>query len=179
MFEQREFRTYRGVKRKDLYRESCMFWTGRGFYVAQISPYYIHGTSYYSRIGLKREFDLYVTRSGDDTNLDLTFRARITDEGLLVGAVAAVVFLPVAVVGGAISYHEWEKDARDTIIAFWAHMDDEAGRPGMVVAPTAPPPPTPPQPPPSSQAAAGEPCDECGALLLPDWKACPYCGSRL
>ena len=43
MFEKREYRMYKGVGKDKLYPEITEFWSSQGFYVSQISPYYLYG----------------------------------------------------------------------------------------------------------------------------------------
>ena len=174
MFERRDFQVYKGVDLKEIYPKICGWWASRGFYVSQIGPYHIHGTSYYSRIGLRREFDLFINDVEGGVSFDLMFRAHITDEGLIGGGVATLLFWPVAVVGGAVSYNEHETDARNTMIAFWQYINHETNVQGMVEEPDSPheEPEVLPEP-------ETEPCEICGALLPTDWKACPYCGNPL
>src|SRR5256712_13786160 len=93
------------------------------------------------------------------SNVDLTFSAQITDEGLIAGAVTAVFLLPVAVLGGAVSYAEYETDAQNLIVAFWQVLSVPSG--AATDRPT---------------SAMPAKCKGCGAALLPDWKVCPYCG---
>ena len=130
MFSKRNYRLYRGVKRESVYPQVCDFWARNGFYVAQVSPYHIRGESYHSKIGLKREFELRLDEQGGDTYADLHFAAKITDTGLIGGAVAAVIFWPVALVGGAISYSDYEGDANNLMGSFWAYLDQVASIPG-------------------------------------------------
>ena len=176
MFEKREFRFYKGVDREAVYRKVWDWWTARGFYVAQMAPYQLSGTSYYSKIGLRREVFLYINDIEDGTAIDMTMRAKITDEGAVGGvAVAALISLPLAAVGGAISYHEYEKDAKELMWYFWQYIDQETKVQGTWWVP----PSTPPQPPEGLPKAETGPCGNCGALLPTDWKACPYCGNEL
>ena len=135
------------------------WWARQGFHLAQTGPYRIHGSSFYGRIGLRREFDLALDADGKGSSVDLVFRARITDEGLVGGAVAAVLFLPVAIVGGAVSYTQYETDAQNLMAAFWQYVT------ALQVGGGAPPAIVPP------------PCSSCDAALLPDWKLCPTCGT--
>ena len=177
MFEKHDCRIYKGVRRESIYQPVCDFWARQGFYAAQVSPFHIQGTSYYSKIGLRREFRLRLDEQGGDTYMDLQFSARITDEGLAGGAVAAVVFLPVAVVGGAISYGEYEEDANRLMATFWGFVDQQTRVAGQWSAPAQPPPI---QQPPQPQTVTMGACVGCGALIPASWKACPYCGrSRL
>jgi hypothetical protein len=174
MFEKREYRMYNNVKRQDLYPQVCDYWARLGFYVGQISPFQIRGESFHSNIGLRREFYLRLDEQNDVTYVDLMFRARITDAGAIGGAAAAVLFWPVAVVGGAVSYTEYENDARNLMFNFWGFMDQIANQKGNVASGYTPPPP--PEPPVEPEQADNVPCKECGALLPKNWKACPYCG---
>ena len=170
MFEKRDYRVYKGVKREQIYQPICDFWVQQGFYVAQVSPYHVHGSSYYSKIGLRREFWLSMDERGGDTHMDLLFSAKISDEGIIGGVAAAVIFLPVAVVGGAISYGEYEEYSRRLMGTFWNFVDQQSRVNGQNAAPAQPAPS--PQPQTITMAA----CAGCGALIPNTWKACPYCG---
>ena len=174
MFDKREYRMYQGIKREDIYPQVCDFWARQGFYVAQLGPYHIHGQSYYSKIGLKREFYLRMDENQGNTYIDIQFQAKITDTGLVGGAAAAILLWPVAVVGGALSYTEYENDAKNLMWNFWGHVDPLAKQAGV---PSPPPPPV--QPPPPAAQQPSVPCQGCGALLPPQWKACPYCGKTI
>ncbi len=159
MFEKREVRTVPGIRRDDLWTKAWDWWSRQGFHLAQTGPYRFHGTSYYERIGLRREFDLVIDEVAGGSSVDLSFRASLTNEGLVLGAVTAVLLFPVAVVGGAVSYTEYETDARNLMAAFWQQMSIAVGKPSGSVPNLTP------------SACAG-----CGGGLLPDWKVCPYCG---
>lgn len=159
VFEKREVRTFPGGRRDSAWPRAWDWWSRQGFQLAQTGPYRFHGSSFYGRIGLRRELELVLDDVPGGLSVDLSFNARITDEGLVGGAVATVLFWPVAVVGGAVSYSEYETDARNLMNAFWQFIASDTGQPGAGPA-TLPPPP----------------CSGCGAALLPDWKVCPYCG---
>jgi hypothetical protein len=178
MFEKREYRMYKGIKKDKIYKEITDYWSSQGFYVNQISAYYLFGQSYYERIGLRREFYLYLEEKDGDTHINLHFFAKITDTGTIGGLAAAVIALPVAVVGGAISYHEYEKDANSLMYHFWSHLDKITHQPSKIPS-QAPKPPSQIKETPSPdkiEKVSTEACAECGALLPPSWKACPYCG---
>ena len=158
MFEKREVRFVPGVRREAMWTKGWDWWVRQGFQLTQTGPYRCHGASFYARIGLRREFDLIIDDASDGCTVDLTFHATLTEEGLVVGAVTALLLLPVAVLGGAVSYSEYETDARNLILAFWQTVSPSPGASGSQ-APAMPP-----------------PCKGCGSALLPDWKVCPYCG---
>src|SRR5437879_11842762 len=88
----------------------------------------MHGSSFYSRIGLRREFDAILDDADGGTNVDLTVNAQITDEGLMAGAVTAAFLLQVAVLGGAVSYSEYGKDARDVVLGLWQYHSSREQR---------------------------------------------------
>ena len=159
MLERREARFFPGLRRDDAWAKAWDWWGHQGFQLAKTGPYRFHGSSHYARIGLRREFDLIVDDVSGGSNVDLTFGAQITDEGLIAGAVTAVFLLPVAVLGGAVSYTEYETDAQNLIVAFWQFLSVPSG--ASTDKPT---------------SAMPAKCKGCGAALLPDWKVCPYCG---
>ena len=159
MLEKREVRLVPGGRRSEIWTKVWEWWGRQGFQLSQSGPFRVHGLSFYARIGLRREIDLFVDEVKDGCSLDLTFRAQPTEEGIIVGAVAAVVLLPVAVVGGALSYTEYESDARNLILAFWQVIAPPGGKTSGIASPPLPP-----------------PCQGCGSALLPDWRVCPYCG---
>ena len=159
MFEKREVRSVAGVSRDALWPQVWDWWARQGFHLSTTGPYRFHGASFYSNIALRREFDLVLSEDGGNCTLDLNITARITDEGIVLGAVSAVVFWPVAVVGGALSYTQYETDAQNLMMAFWQYVGSLTS-PGQR----------------TSASSAPPPCAGCGAAMLPDWKVCPYCG---
>jgi hypothetical protein len=161
MFQKREVHFAASTKPADLWPKVWDWWARQGFQLAQTAPTSLHGTSFSSHIGLRRELWLVLSDAQNGTNVDLSLNAQITDEGLVVGAVSAVLFWPVAVVGGAVSYSDYETDSGNLMMAFWQFLYSAAAPAG------APHPPAPETP---------TPCAGCGAGLLPDWKVCPYCG---
>ena len=161
MFQKREVRFIPNAKAADVWPRVWDWWGRQGFQLSQSGPYSMHGTSFYSRIGLRREVWLVLSDVANGVNVDLSLNAQITDEGLIAGAVSAVLFWPVAVVGGAVSYSDYETDSTNLMMAFWQFLNAISAPPG------APHPPGPEIP---------ARCLGCGAGLLPDWKVCPYCG---
>ncbi len=174
MFDIRDYRMYKGVVRTNIYPQICDFWARQGFYVAQLSPFQIQGQSYQQKIGLKREFFLRMDEHEGGTYIDLNFRAQITDEGLIGGVAAAIIFWPAAIVGGAVSYSEYEKDARNLIGSFWGFVDNMTHISGMI-----PQPPKPAPPPTETPRSDTSECEYCGAIIITNWKACPYCGKPI
>lgn len=174
MLERREFRSYPKADREALWSKTWDWWVRAGFQLSNPAPYTIYGISWWSKIGMQREAWVRLDQAGETMHVDVTFAARITNEGMVGGAVAAVVFLPVAAVGGVLSYSEYEEDVRRMLWGFWSFLHTETGQPGWVTPvaygqPTVPAPTVPAAPP----AAV---CAQCGAALQAGWKVCPYCG---
>lgn len=161
MFEKREVRFFPGLRRDDAWAKAWDWWGRQGFRLTKTGPYRFHGSSFYARIGLRREFDAILDEADGGTNVDLSFNAQLTDEGLIAGAVTAALLLPIAVLGGALSYSEYETDARNLILAFWQFLSDAP------VSATK-----------RRTSAIPPPCKGCGAALLPDWNVCPHCGRK-
>jgi hypothetical protein len=161
VFEKREVRTLPNLRRDDLWNRLWDWWSQRGFQLSKTGSYRFHGSSFHSNIGLRREFDLALSEDSAGTTVDLNVNAKITDEGMVLGAVSAVVFWPAAVVGGALSYTEYESDAANLMRAFWQYLDSHS-TPGTATARRVP--------------VAAKPCEGCGSAMLPEWKVCPHCG---
>lgn len=175
MFDIRDYRMYKRSKRDKIYPQICDFWARQGFLVAQLAPFVIQGQSYQQKIGLRREFDLRMDDHKGNTYIYLNFRATLSDEGLLGGAAATIIFWPMPVVGGAVSYTEYENDARNLIGNFWVFMDQLTKTRG-----TMPQPPEPPETPePEKPLLESTQCEYCGAFIITNWVVCPYCGNPI
>lgn len=118
MFERREQRTYQANMEK-LFPYVCDYWRVQGFNISQPTPYNLHGEHYRSTLGLRRICDVYLREHQGYVYIDAAFRAQLTDEGAVAGTAAAILFFPAAVVGGAISYAEYEDDANRMLWGFW------------------------------------------------------------
>jgi hypothetical protein len=122
VFEKTEYRMFGGVNAETFFPGLQDFWIKEGFSTVRVSPYRILGESFDSRIGLKRNFALTVYEQAGVTYMDLQLQAKVTDFGMVGGAAAAFICLPIAVVAGAISYHEYDKDAKELNRRFWDYM---------------------------------------------------------
>jgi len=176
VLERRDYRVIPGVKAADVWPRVWDWWQRAGFALYHVGPNQFSGSSTYSKIGLTREIEVRLQEANDALYVDVAFRARITEAGAVGGAAAALLFWPVAVVGGALSYSEYDNDARALLANFWHSLWQATGKPSQVLFVTSPPFGTPytVNPPPSAPTARG--CSRCGAGLAPEWKVCPYCG---
>ena len=122
MFDRREYRSFRGVRAEQLDPGVHDFWAKEGFSVVRASPWRIEGESFDSRIGLRRKFSLTMHEQEGTTYMDLQVQAKVTDLGIVGGVIVAVICLPIAAIGGLVSYHEYEKDAGLLNYRFWDYM---------------------------------------------------------
>jgi len=176
VLDRRDYRAIPGVKAADVWAKVWDWWQRAGFALYHVGPNHFTGSSYYSRIGLSREIEVRLQEANDALYVDVAFRARITDAGAVGGAAAAVLFWPAAVVGGALSWSEYENEARALLTHFWYFLWHATGTPSQMLFVTTPPfgtpyPVTPPTGPPVAR-----PCTRCGGQLAPEWRVCPYCG---
>ena len=179
MFEKRDYRAIPGAKVADVWAKAWDYWQRAGFALYHVAPNQFTGASYYSNLGLRREILVRFQEANDATYVDLGFRAQITNQGADGGVVAAVVFWPVAAVGGAISWSQYEAEANNLMWGFWQLLWQATEKPSQILAVGslpygAPYAVTPPPGPASSKA-----CSKCGAGLQADWRACPYCGQTV
>ncbi len=178
VFEKRDYRVVPGAKAADVWAQTWDWWQRAGFALYHVGPNHFIGASYYSNLGLRREIDVRLMDANDALYVDLGFRASITSEGAVGGAVAAVLFFPVAVAGGAISWSQYESDANHLMWSYWHFLWQATGKASQILGlmplpygtpyAATPPPPT---------ASVTRVCATCGAGLAADWKSCPYCGT--
>jgi len=176
MLERRDYRAIPGVKAADVWAKVWDWWQRSGFALYHVGPNHFTGSSYYSKIGLTREIEVRLQEANEAVYIDVAFRARITEAGAVGGAAAAVLFLPLAVVGGALSWSEYDTEARALLANFWHYLWQLTGKPSQMLFATTPPfgTPYPVAPPPAPPA--GRACARCGGGLAPEWRVCPYCG---
>lgn len=201
MFEKVESWSFTSPGPANLFQVGWKFWGDRGYRLASTSPTSFQGRSFHSRLGLHRVVDISAVPAGAGSVVQMRYRADVTEAGAAGGAVVAVLLLPVAVVGGAISWHTYQKDFEEERWAFWNALTRDGGAqpaPGTLVpvppmnasqapayasAPAATPdaqgassaPPTAPSLP--TTAVPGGTCRSCGAPLAGQGKFCSSCGT--
>lgn len=177
MLEKRDYRAIPGARVADVWAKAWDWWQRAGFALYHVGPNHFTGASVYSNLGLRREIDLRLEEANDALYVDLGFRASLTTEGAVGGAVAAVVFWPVAVAGGAISWSQYESEANTLMGNFWHFLWQGTGKPSQILGVAPLPYGTPYAVTPAPGAILTKACAKCGAGLQPDWKACPYCST--
>ena len=190
LFTKREHRLVPGISKEQAMQASGWYWRSRQFGVSYTSPYSMNGGQFFSKLGLRQTVYVYAVDEGSSVAVDVSISAELTDEGLAVGVVGAVLLLPVAVAVGAVSYIEYEDEAARLLNDFWGYLNSFPNNPqppaqapppswaqGQVVQPVVGATPAPPV------TNAAEPqrkkCPNCGTLVDPDSKFCKGCGTKL
>ncbi len=183
LFTKRNHRSIPRLTKEQAMQASAWFWRSRQFGVNFTSPYSLHGEQYYSKLGLRQSIDVYATGEGKDSGVDLSFSAELTDAGGVAGLAGAVIWLPLTVAVGAVSFIQYENDAQRLMMDFWSYLE---GFPRNPKPPEGPAPvpswAQPPKPQPVGSPAgaqATKECPLCGAKIDTDSVFCKHCGTRL
>lgn len=203
VFEKFEAWSFQAPQAGALFSAAWNFWANRGYAVHSTGPTSLQGRSYQSKLGIHRVVDLTILPAGDGASAQLRFRADVRADVAAGGALVAVFLLPVAVVGAAISWHEYEMDWSRERWDFWNFLVGNAGaKPVPSLSPPGPPSspitgpvsstppegaPAPPPPPPVPAGAsptrgpgsASGTCSRCGAAVVGEGKFCASCGAPL
>lgn len=190
VFEKFESWSWSAPPPAELFAKAWEFWGHRGYELTSTGGTSFRGRSFQSRIGIHRVVDVTVVPTPAGSVLQLRFRADVRADVAAGGAVLAVVLLPLAVVGAAVSWHEYESDWSRERWEFWNYL---VALPGARVAEGGggPPPPTaplfdpgPPVAPPGG--ATGTPpasaelrCPQCHAVATGERRFCASCGAPI
>jgi hypothetical protein len=144
VFEKYEAWPFSSPSSSTLFAQAMSFWQQSGYLVTPTSPQSFQGRSFQPRLGIHRLVDVTVFPSGSGATVQVRFRASVTDEGLVVGAVIGILALPVAAIGGAVSWHEYEQDWSAVRWGFWNFLIQTVRAvpltPVSVIPPSPPPP---------------------------------------
>jgi hypothetical protein len=183
LFTKHDHRNIPGITKEQVMQAAGWYWRSRQFGVTYTSPFSLRGGQFYSKLGLRQSVDVYAVDEGQNTGVDVTLSAELTDEGAAVGVVGAILLLPITVAVGAVSYIEYENGAQALMNEFWNYL---------YAFPTNPIPPSAPSSSPSwAQGQAQQPvmqftappsprsCPSCKSALDSDSKFCKFCGARV
>jgi hypothetical protein len=160
LFGRRDARTFPSTTKEEMVTRISEFLRQAQFHIDFSSPVQLHAEQYYQKLGLRRVMDVWVNESGPDTMVNIEFSATLGDAETAVGLVGAVLFLPLAVAVGAVSYLDYESDANALIQSLWNYVS--AGQPVPGAALTIP-----------------RRCGNCGLLLETDARFCKRCGAQV
>lgn len=203
VFEKFETWNFQSPGPEEVFSSSWNFWGQRGYQLQSTGPTSFRGRSFQSKLGIHRVVEITVVPSGSAATVQIHFRADVRSDVAAGGVVVAVLLLPVAVVGAAVSWHEYERDWSQERWDYWnslttgTHAQPAPGSTpppppsSPLLGPTSPPPANPPPPPPpssTSPAAAPAPpaappapvvCPSCGKAVTGEGKFCASCGQAI
>jgi hypothetical protein len=183
LFTKRDHRSFPGMTKEQAMQAASWFWRSRQFGVNFTSPYSVHSEQFFSKLGLRQSVDVFAVDEGSSVGVDMSFSAELTDTGGVVGLVGAVIWWPIAVAGGAVSYIEYENDAQRLMGEFWNYVQSFPRNPQPPAGPTPLPTWAQGAPQPSGPQPAVTPlarvCPSCSASIDPDSVFCKRCGARL
>ena len=164
VFEKFETWTFDSPAPPKVYSASWEFWGQRGYQLTSAGPVSFRGRSYQSKLGIHRVVTITVLPSDAGSSVQINFRADIRADVAAGGVVVAILLLPVAAVGAAISWHEYERDWSQERWDYWNYLTGKLMfAPGAGLRPP-PPPGSPlttalssPPPPPSAATSQGAP----------------------
>jgi len=184
LFTKRDHRVIPGLTKEQAMQAASWFWRSRNFGVNFTAPYSVHGEQFYSKLGLRQMIDVWTADEAQMVGVDVSFSAELTDVGAVAGVAGLIILWPVALVGGAVSYMEYENDAQRLMSEFWSYLNSFQKNPQPPSAPA--PLPTWAQgqqplqtPVPAQSAAPAKECAKCAGKNDLDSKFCKYCGEKL
>ena len=183
LFSKRDHRSFPGMTKEQAMQASSWFWRSRQFGVNFTSPYSVHGEQFFSKLGLRQSVDVFAVDEGSSVGIDLAFSAELTDTGGVAGFLGVVIWWPIALAGGAVSYIEYENDAQRLMGEFWNYVQSFPGNPQPPAGPTPLPTWAQGAPQPSGPQPAVTPsekvCPNCSGSVDSDSIFCKRCGARL
>jgi hypothetical protein len=121
------------------------------------SPFQIHAEQFYQKLGLRRVMDIWVSDSSGGTMVTIDFSATLGDTETAVGLVGAVLYLPLAVAVGAVSYLDYEADANALMSSLWSYLSSTQ----------------------RSTEGGIRRCGNCGLNIDKDSRFCKQCGAQV
>ncbi|WP_019178165.1 zinc ribbon domain-containing protein [Methanomassiliicoccus luminyensis] len=154
LFARRDRRTYPGAAMGEIVGRADTFLGQSQFRVEHVSPTQLHAEQYYQKLGLRRVVDLWFQEDGGNVTVTMDFSATLGDGEAVVGLVGALVWLPLTVAVGAVSYLDYQRDADTFAWSFWKYLGS------------------------SSAPYSGARCGNCGLELDRDSSFCKRCGAK-
>jgi len=156
LFSRRDSRTFQNVSREEMVTRVSEFLRQAQFRIDFYSPFQLHAEQFYQKLGLRRVMDVWVGDAGPGVSVSIEFSATLGDTETAVGLVGAVLYLPLAVAVGAVSYLDYESDATAMIQSLWSYLSSSQ------------------MPPVDMQRR----CGNCGLGLDADARFCKRCGAQ-
>lgn len=144
--------------------EDAVAWVGSflgqaQFQVYNVNPYQLHAEQYFQKLGLRRAMDVWISQQDGAAVVTAEISATLGDSEAAVGLIGAIIYLPLAVAVGAVSYIDYEQDATSLLISLWSYLGSAGPR--------------------SAGAAQQSRCGNCGLELDQDARFCKRCGAQV
>ncbi len=161
LFSKRDGRTYPRLPVDTALAGVRTFLHQAQFQIFDVNQQQVHGEQFFQKLGLRRAMDVWVNPQGDGSIVTVDISATLGDPEAAVGLLGAVIYLPLAVAVGAVSYLDYERDATSLITSLWNYLDNLDERPS-----------------PSGPESVPR-CSNCGLSLDHDSRYCKKCGAQV
>lgn len=161
LFSKRDVRTYPHLNPDTALTGVRTFLRQAQFQIHDVGPQQVHGEQYFQKLGLRRVVDVWVNPNGDGAIVTSDISATLGDPEAAVGLLGAVIYLPLAVAVGAVSYLDYERDATSLLTSLWNYLDNMGGRPS------------------STGPETTLRCSNCGLSQDQDSRYCKRCGAQV
>ncbi len=163
LFVKRDARTYPRLPVETGIADVRTFLRQAQFQTVDVSPQQLHGEQYFQKLGLRRAVDVWVNPSGEGCVITVDISASLGDTEAAVGLIGAVIYLPLAVAVGAVSYLDYDRDAASLISSLWYYLDN-VNKNGNVA---------------PGGFQPGLRCSNCGMSQEADARFCKRCGAQV
>jgi hypothetical protein len=157
LFVRRDHRPFPQLTPEDAVASVQAFLGQAQFQVYMVSPYQVHADQYFQKLGLRRAMDVWVNEQAGGSVVTAEISATLGDTEAAVGLVGAIIYLPLAVAVGAVSYIDYEQDANALLSSLWNYLGSSGPRGG-----------------PQERR-----CGNCGLAIEHDARFCKRCGAQV
>lgn len=161
LFSKRDTRSYPHLTTDSALNGVRTFLRQAQFQIYDVNPQQVHGEQYFQKLGLRRVVDIWVNPKGDGSIVTSDISATLGDPEAAVGLLGAIIYLPLAVAVGAVSYLDYERDATTLILSLWNYLDNMEGK----------------SPPAGLESSLR--CSNCGLSQDHDSRYCKRCGAQV
>ncbi|MDW5564253.1 MAG: zinc ribbon domain-containing protein [Methanomassiliicoccus sp.] len=161
LFVRRDSRLFAQLSPEDAVPAVQAFLGQAHFQVWTVGPYQVHAEQYFQKLGLRRTMDVWISTQSGGAVVTAEISATLGDTEAAVGLVGAIIYLPLAVAVGAVSYIDYEQDANALLMSLWGYLGSTGAR---------------------SRGESGDQqrrCGNCGLSIDPDARFCKRCGAQV
>lgn len=161
LFVRRDSRMFSQLSPDDAVGSVRRFLGQAQFNIYDVGPYQLHAEQFFQKLGLRRAMDVWVSSQTGGAVVTAEISATLGDTEAAVGLVGAIIYLPLAVAVGAVSYIDYEQDANALLMSLWNYLASSGSRSG------------------GESGVQERRCGNCGLTLDPDARFCKRCGAQV